>query len=302
LVVRFFPRVTEIKIPSLKHSFLNISAGGRPPAARSARAERWLAGLAATEQVRARLAAIVECSDDAIIGKTLQGIITSWNGGAERIFGHTEAEAMGKPLLMLLPPERAAEEEKILERISRGERIPSFESVRIRKGGTPIDVSITISPVIDPEGKILGASKIARDISWQKERERENFALMEERRKAEETIRLLNQSLERRVAERTAELESANQDLEAFTYSVSHDLRSPLRALDGYSVALLQESGSNLPDESRRFLTMIQREARRMTALIDDLLNLSRLGRQELRRQPVAMGASLRNSRGANSR
>ena len=115
-----------------------------------------------------RLAAIVESCDDAIISKTLEGIITSWNRGAELIFGYPSAEAIGQPLLMLLPPERQHEEAEILARIARGENVIHFETVRVRKDGQRIDVSVTISPLKDAGGKITGASKIARDITGQK--------------------------------------------------------------------------------------------------------------------------------------
>jgi two-component system NtrC family sensor kinase len=126
-----------------------------------------------TEQQRTiraaqHLAAIVDSSDDAIISKDLDGIITSWNQAAERIFGYTEEEMIGKPITWLIPAERAAEEPAILERLRRGERADHFETVRVRKTGEKIDVSLTISPIKDASGKIIGASKIARDITEQK--------------------------------------------------------------------------------------------------------------------------------------
>jgi PAS domain S-box-containing protein len=117
---------------------------------------------------RERLAALVESSDDAIISKSLDGTITSWNLGAERLFGYSSSEAVGKPIEMLLPPERANEESAILARIKKGERIDHFETARIRKDGKRVDVSVTISPIIDREGAIVGASKIARDIGDRK--------------------------------------------------------------------------------------------------------------------------------------
>ena len=120
------------------------------------------------EVTQARLAAIVRSSDDAIIGKTLAGIITSWNRGAERIFGYAEAEVLGQPLLLLFPPERTAEETDILARIGRGESVEHFETVRVRKDGRRIDVSVTISPLRDNEGRIVGVSKVARDITERK--------------------------------------------------------------------------------------------------------------------------------------
>src|SRR5580765_1386711 len=116
-------------------------------------------------EAQAYLAAIVESSDDAIISKDLQGTITSWNKAAERIFGYSAQEAIGQSILMLIPPERASEETEILSKIRRGERIEHFETVRVRKDGQTIPISATISPIKDSRGKIIGASKIGRDIS-----------------------------------------------------------------------------------------------------------------------------------------
>lgn len=116
----------------------------------------------------ARLAAIVECSDDAIVGKNLDGVIQTWNRGAELLFGYTEKEAIGQSITMLIPHDRIHEETVILERIRRGEHITHFESIRRRKDGSLVDVSLTISPIIDARGQIVGASKIARDISIRK--------------------------------------------------------------------------------------------------------------------------------------
>ena len=120
------------------------------------------------QDARSLLAAIVESSNDAIIGKTLTGIITSWNQGAERIFGYTAAEAIGQPMLMVFPPDRVGEETTILEHIARGERVRDFETVRVRKDGKYINVSVSISPVVDSDGTVVGASKIARDITEQR--------------------------------------------------------------------------------------------------------------------------------------
>ena len=117
------------------------------------------------EALHLRLAAIVESSDDAIIGKTLDGIITSWNPGAEKLFGYSEAEAIGRPMLMLIPPQRASEEADILQRIGAGETVDHFETVRVRKDGTLVDVSATISPIRDSQGLVVGASKIARNVT-----------------------------------------------------------------------------------------------------------------------------------------
>ena len=117
------------------------------------------------EETLARQAAIIESSDDAIISKTLDGIITSWNRSAEKLFGYPAKEAVGQPMLMLFPPERVKEEADILARIARGESVDHYETVRLRKGGKRLDVSVTVSPIRDSQGKIVGGSKIARDIS-----------------------------------------------------------------------------------------------------------------------------------------
>ena len=115
--------------------------------------------------------AIVQSSDDAIMSKTLKGIITSWNDSAERLFGYTAEEMIGKPMLMLFPPERIDEEKSILEQIAQGQRVNRFETVRIRKDGLHLDVSVTLSPIFDKAGRVIGASKIARDITEQKRME-----------------------------------------------------------------------------------------------------------------------------------
>lgn len=136
------------------------------------------------EETRLRLAVIVELSDDAIISKDLTGRITSWNAGAERVFGYTEAEAVGQPITIIIPPELRAEEEEILRKLRAGERIEHFETVRVNKQGQRIDVSLSISPIKDAEGRIIGASKIARDISERTRAEEERLRLLENERRA----------------------------------------------------------------------------------------------------------------------
>ena len=232
------------------------------------------------EETLLHFAAIVESSNDAIISKTLDGTITSWNPAAERLFGYAASEVKGRSIAFLFPPERLDEERQILAKLKRGERIEHFETVRVRKDGRAVDVSVTISPVKDGSGQIIGISKIARDIA--------------ERRRAGEEIRRLNRELEQRVRERTAQLEVANRELEAFSYSVSHDLRAPLRAIDGFSRALLEDCANKLDDRSKSHLGRVCSASRHMNQLIDDLLNLSRVSRGELRRMTVDLSALAR--------
>src|ERR1700683_1462651 len=137
------------------------------------------------EEIKQRLASIVEFSDDGIISKNLDGIIESWNAGAERVFGYTADEAIGQPVLMLFPPDRQNEEPDILSRIRRGERIDHYETVRRRKDGSLIDISLTVSPLKDADGRVVGASKIARDIT--------------ERRRAQEQRELLFREMDHRI-------------------------------------------------------------------------------------------------------
>ena len=231
-----------------------------------------------TERKRAEkklslLSAIVESSDDAIISKTLDGRILSWNPAAERLYGYTATEAIGQPVMMLIPPDRPDEEPQIIERIRRGERVDHYETVRLRKGSTLIAVSLTVSPLKDAQGRIIGASNIARDIT--------------ERKRAEEEVRRLNEELERRVQERTAQLQAANRELEAFSYSVSHDLRAPLRHINGFSQALLEDYADKLDEEGKGYLREVRAASQEMAQLIDDVLQLARVTRSEMCRQVV---------------
>ncbi len=382
------------------------------------------------DQVRERLAAIVDSSDDAIISKDLHGTINGWNHGAEKLFGYSAAEALGKPMLMLFPPQRVHEEDDLLARIRRGESVKRFETVRVRKDGKLIDVSETISPIRDSNGTIIGASKIARDVTERnhaaaamaeqteelsrqaEELARSRQALetqtltlqsvldsiseglvaadltgkfilwnpaatrivglgaadvppeqwtdhygtylpdtvtpfppeqnpllrairgeacsaemyirnakletgvwieisgnplkskdgvahggvvafrdVTQRRADEQQIRTLNDSLEARVVERTAALQTANHELEAFTYSVSHDLRAPLRHISGFSKILLEDFAPSLPAEAQHHLQRIVQGATRMGTLVDELLNLARVGRQSLTIQPTGLSS-----------
>ncbi len=170
------------------------------------------------EEMQQNLAAIIESSDDAIIGKTLEGIITSWNRGAERLYGYTAAEVLGKPIAFLVPPDSPDEIPQILERLKRGERIDHYETRRLHKEGTQLDVSLTISPIRDASGRIIGASKIARDITARKQMAMEAARKQREDEVFAELAQTLNASLHldtvlQRVVEVAKELSRSERAL-----------------------------------------------------------------------------------------
>lgn len=217
------------------------------------------------------LAAIVQSSDDAIIGKDLENRIVSWNTGAERMFGFAATEAVGRKMAeLIIPADRLQEEIEMLKHISEG-RIEHFETVRLKRDKMPFHVLLTVSPIKNSDGKIIGASSISRDIS--------------DRIRAEQEIRALNTELEERVLLRTSELAATNKELEAFTYSVSHDLRAPLRHIDGFAQILEEEVQADTDSRAQRYIGRIRNGVQNMGKLVDDLLNLSRAGRHEISRE-----------------
>jgi len=227
------------------------------------------------EETWALLAAIVESSDDAIISKDLNAIITSWNRGAERIFGYTVAEAIGRSITMLIPSDRPDEEPAILDRIRRGERIDHYETVRQRKDGSLLDISLTVSPIRDARGRVSGASKIARDIS--------------ERRRAEaQRAELLH------VTERArADAEAANRAKDEFLAMLGHELRNPLSAIrNAVAAATLDETSRS------RALEIARRQTEHLARIVEDLLDVARItqGRVRLRRERLALAELLRRT------
>jgi PAS domain S-box-containing protein len=356
-----------------------------------------------------RLAAIVDSSDDAIISKDLNSIVTTWNKGAEKIFGYTADEMIGSSILRLIPTDRQDEENHILGKIKHGENVEHFETLRQTKDGRLIDVSVTASPIKDATSKVTGVSKVARDISEQKRAEGQLKTSLKEigdlktaldehaivaitdaqgkityvndkfcaiskypreelmgrdhriinsgyhskqfirdlwttitcgkvwhgeiknkakddsfywvdttivpflneqgkprqyvairaditaRKAASAEVVQLNAELEQRVAQRTVELEAANKELEAFSYSISHDLRAPLRAVNGFAGIVLEDFSAQLPEEGKRHLERIRKGGERMGELIDNLLTFSRLSRQSVNRQLMDISKLVQN-------
>jgi len=227
------------------------------------------------EIAQARLAAIIESSDDAIISKTLDGVITSWNGAAERVFGWTAAEAIGQHITLIIPEEYREEEAGVLSRLRRGDRIDHFETVRQRKDGQLLDVSITVSPIRDGRGTIVGASKVARDISAQR--------ILDQARQA---------LLEREQVART-EAEALNRSKDQFLATLSHELRTPLNAIYGW--ARMLEGGGLDPAAMRNATQAILRNSKIQVQLIEDLFDVSRVitGNMRLDVRPMNVFAPL---------
>jgi PAS domain S-box-containing protein len=269
------------------------------------------------QAARAYLAAIVESSEDAIISKTLDGIITSWNKSAERIFRYRADEIVGSSISILIPPGRVDEELQILDRIKRGEKVEHYETVRMSKEGRLLNVSLSVSPIRDDSGKIIGTSKILRDLT--------------ERKQANEALKSLTESVGQQVQARTVELTqrvaegeqlnrgmanlmedvnaasnltdltarnlaTVNEELEAFSYSVSHDLRAPLRHIDGFADLLQRHARPMLDEKGCRYLQTISESAKQMGVLIDDLLAFSHVGRAELRMATVDLNQTVKGA------
>jgi PAS domain S-box-containing protein len=207
----------------------------------------------------ARYAAIVTSSDDAIVSKTLDGTITSWNTAAERMFGYPAAEAIGQPITLIIPPELHQEEVDILGKLRRGVRIQHYETVRMRKDGTKVAVSLSISPVKDSTGNIIGAAKIARDITERLE-------------------------LERRKDE--------------FISIASHELKTPITTLKGFIQLLSRKFERQGLPEAVPTLTKMEAQVNRLTKLIDELLDVSKIqaGRVDYEEEPVDLAALLRET------
>jgi PAS domain S-box-containing protein len=206
------------------------------------------------EETLQQLAAIVESSDDAIMGTTLEGQILTWNPGAERLYGYTRDEVLGKHVSLLHA--RKELEAELMEKMARGERVSQLEALKLTKDGREIDVSLTISPIIDRKGRMIGASRIARDITDRK-------------------------ALDRMKDE--------------FVGTVSHELRTPLTAIKGFIELVLDGDSGPVPDTQREFLEVAARNADRLGALINDILDVSRIESQglEIRTEPIDLAAVL---------
>jgi len=268
------------------------------------------------------LAAIVDSSDDAIIGKTLDSVIRSWNGGARRIFGYDAAEIVGKPITHLIPPELHHEESQIIARLLEGKRVDHYETVRVRKDGARIDVSLSVSPIRSADGQIIGAAKVVRDVTEAKRLQRAERELLEQ-------LQELTSELEQQIEEAQSlqeEVEQANNDLVAsladadssrehaevarreandarhsaeeanaaksqFLATMSHELRTPLNAIVGYVDLLDIGVHGPLTPAQRDDVARIRRSGETLHRLVEDVLSFARLesGRIEYRYEDVVL-------------
>ena len=222
-----------------------------------------------SQEVQAQLAAIVEYSDDAILSSTRDGIVTSWNAGAGRLFGYASSEMVGQPLSLIIPPDRREEEHRIAERVLCGDPVEHFETQRRRRDGVLVDVSVTSSATKTADGRITGVSQIVRDITGQK--------------RTQAKIGALHAQLQHRARQ----LESANRELTDFAYIVSHDLKAPLRGISTLAGWLATDSRDKLDADGREQLDLLQTRVRRLDGLINGILAYSRAGRT--REEPVVV-------------
>jgi PAS domain S-box-containing protein len=239
---------------------------------RDVTAQRLVEREKANQLLTARLlASIVESSDDAIIGKSLDGIIQTWNAGAERLFGYTSEQAVGRHISFVIPPERLSEEEQIIASLKEGKRIEHYETERVRSDGQRITVSLTISPIKDDSGNVIGASKIARDVT--------------ERKRLEDDLRRL-----------ATDLSAADRRKNEFLATLAHELRNPLAPMSNMLEVSKRANGDS--EILKRAHDTIERQLDQMIRLVDDLLDWNRIthDRLELRRSEVELSSVIQQA------
>jgi two-component system CheB/CheR fusion protein len=212
------------------------------------------------------LASIVESSEDAIITKSLDGFIQTWNNAAQRLFGYAETEIIGRHISTIIPPDRLDEEQHIISQLRNGKRVEHFETIRLKQSGEPIHISLTVSPVIDEEGTIVGASKIARDISDRKQAEERIYGLM-------------------------ASLQESDRRKDEFLAMLAHELRGPLAPLRNMLELMKRADGNEELIEQAR--STMQRQLNQLVHLVDDLIDVNRISRNkiELRKERVELAS-----------
>jgi PAS domain S-box-containing protein len=253
--------VTLVERPIRVAAFVSLVSSALRARQRQYQIRASLAELQDAAKTRELLAAIVASSNDAIVSKTLDGVITSWNIGAERLFEYSAEEAIGKPITLIIPPDRIEEEERILQQLGRGFRVHDYETVRMAKSGRLLDVSVSISPLRDTSGRVVGASKVARDVSIRKRAE--------------------------------AALKEADRRKDEFLATLAHELRNPLAPIrNSLETMALAKPQDPVIDQARG---IIDRQVEHMVRLVDDLLEVSRItrGKIDLRWETVELASVL---------
>ncbi len=228
-----------------------------------------------------RLGAIVESSDDAIVSKDLNGIVTSWNTAAERLFGYTADEMIGQSITRVIPPERLSEETFVLGQVRAGLRVDHFETIRQDKWGRPIEISLTVSPILAADGRVIGASKIARDITRHKQ-------LLESQREAqareEAALRKVLEIENRRIQE-------GSRLKGEFVANMSHELRTPLNSIMGFAEMMVDARFGAMPPKYAEFSSLILKSAGHLLQLINDILDLAKVesGKIDLKPERVQL-------------
>ena len=268
------PYTDDYRLIHYSGSYRLVHARAVPVRTADGNVREWISTLndiTSTKQAetdRNTLASILTCCNDAIISKTLDGVVTSWNSGAERLFGYTAEQILGTNIQLLTPMDCLAEEAHFCNEVRLGQTVSPYESQRFTREGRLIDVSISASPIYDGMGQLVGLSKIIRDITEQKNNE-------EALRKTRDDLTQTNFNLEEMVLNRTAELQETVDDLEHFSYTLTHDMRAPLRALCGFAQLLQDESLQSLDETAKGHLDHIKMSASRMDTMITDALQYS---------------------------
>jgi PAS domain S-box-containing protein len=260
-------------IPLLRRATAQLHSRNRQLVEQATDLEHALTERKEAQESVSELAAIVEASDDAIARTSHDARIVTWNPAAERLFGYSAAEIVGRPMAALVPPDRMHELASVAEQISGGAGVEDHETRGLRKDGTEVDVSLTVSPILHEDGTLTGTAVIARDVTHLKRQQRQLEALLSKERAA----RADAESAQQALAEQNEQLRELDRLKDEFISLVSHELRTPLTSIHGYLELLLEGGAGELGAEQERWLTVVERNSRRLMQLVGDLLFMAQV-------------------------